>query len=158
MTLTDNEKAVLDNILFNDFGAKPNFRAAEYKFNPHDFQVWSDCIGDSTSVFAAPTGKALSGTVASLIKKGLLTSDSECVTFTEAGFRAATTEEPGGVVVRVQPKDRIRKEGTKHLYVVGVTYSTEDRFEISVEANTRAQAASICKKLGLSVWDIYQEG
>ena len=94
MTLTDKEKAVLDNILHNDFGAKPNYWAAEYKFNPGDFQVWSDCIGDSNSRYRVPTGKALSGTVASLVKKGLLTSDSECVAFTEAGFLKAIFGEP----------------------------------------------------------------
>lgn len=70
-----------------------------------------------------------------------------------ANTSARTTKE-----ARVQPKARILKEGTKHLYVVGVQYPNEDRFEITVEANNRTQAAAICKKLGLTVCDMYMEG
>jgi hypothetical protein len=53
---------------------------------------------------------------------------------------------------------RIRLEGSKHLYVAGVRRPGADRFEISVEANNRTQASSICRKIGLEVCDMYMEG
>ncbi len=87
--LSQKEIAVLHHILKNDFGTHPSYRSAEYKFNCWDFQVWRECIGDSTSELALPKGKSLSGTVSSLVCKGLLACDGECVMFTEAGFRQA---------------------------------------------------------------------
>jgi len=68
--LSQKEIAVLHHILKNDFGTHPSYRSAEYKFN-----CWE--------------GKSLSGTVSSLVCKGLLACDGECVMFTEAGFRQA---------------------------------------------------------------------
>jgi hypothetical protein len=89
MTLTANEEAVLDNVLKNHFVSARWKWNLDYRFNQDDFQVWCDCISDSDSEYQAPKGKVLSGTVSSLVKKGLLISDGECVILTEEGFRKA---------------------------------------------------------------------
>lgn len=62
-------------------------------------------------------------------------------------------------VEKIKPNTRITMANSKHLYVAGVRYTPqESRFEVSVEANNRTQAASILKKRGLGVCDMYMEG
>ena len=57
--MTTNENAVLLAIAFNDFGDGPGT------------DIWADCINDSSKP-SGIEGKALSGVVASLAKKGLI--------------------------------------------------------------------------------------
>lgn len=60
---------------------------------------------------------------------------------------------------RIAPNTRLRRDNSRHLYVAGVRYPSDGRrFEISVEANNRTQATSICEKHGLEVCDMYMEG
>jgi hypothetical protein len=58
-TITANETAVLLSIAHNYFGDGPGT------------EIWADCINDSSKP-SGIEGKALSGVVASLAKKGLI--------------------------------------------------------------------------------------
>lgn len=81
INVTTNEAAVLKSLFNNNFGDAPG-----------DW-VWANCINDSRT----PSGlenRDLSGTFASLCKKGLAESDGlqgrdRCVRLTKSGIEAA---------------------------------------------------------------------
>lgn len=90
MSITDKERAVLIAVLTNDYCAFNGQIPHEgYVFDAGDWQVWADCIDCASVTSALPSGNALSGVVSSLCKKGLLTSDGECVCFTAEGYKRA---------------------------------------------------------------------
>ncbi len=85
MNLTAKEDAVLKAVLQNEYTRFNGSLPTEgYAFDCFDFQVWVDCIADSSM-----RGKTLSGTISSLSKKGLVVCDGECVTLTRLGFDRA---------------------------------------------------------------------
>jgi hypothetical protein len=86
---TQNQITVLRSILTNDFNA---FNGAPprdgYTFNEDDFQVWSNCIQDS-SERNCPTGRKLSSICSTLVQAGLAGSDNECIWLTKVGYDVA---------------------------------------------------------------------
>ena len=74
--LTTNEAAVLLSIAYNDYGDGPGT------------EIWADCINASRKP-SGLTGKVLSGTVASLARKGLVlcygSGQDACIRITDFG-------------------------------------------------------------------------
>ena len=77
--VTDKELRVLKAIRGNNF-----HNDHLTLINP----VWADCIHDSKEP-SGVTGKAFSGVVASLAKKGLIGTDGECISLTAVGEEVA---------------------------------------------------------------------
>ena len=78
-TITDSERKVLRSLMTNHYG---------------DSSTWADCINESDEP-SGIEGKALSGVVASLSKKGLVACRSGCgesdtVDILPAGIQAAS--------------------------------------------------------------------
>ena len=73
MTLTANETAVILAIAFNYFSNEPGA------------EVWVDCINESSKP-SGVTGKALSGVIASLVKKGLVWTSGDTLRLTKEGI------------------------------------------------------------------------
>jgi len=91
--LTKNEQSVMLAIADNFFqNGDTSYRSA----------VWSDSINDSHSP-SAITGKALSGVVSSLSKKGLLGTNDEIVWLTEQGAKLIDDLRPRNVCVDCRP-------------------------------------------------------
>ena len=67
ITITDNEKEILKIITFSEFGSG---------------NIWSDCLEMFTTKL---NGLQISGTVSSLVKKGLIDSNGESIYITEDG-------------------------------------------------------------------------
>lgn len=83
-SITLNEYRVLSAIATNCF-APTNYGI------PETFEetgpVWSDSINDAGEP-SEVEGKALSGVCGSLVAKGLVWSDAECIALTREGFEA----------------------------------------------------------------------
>lgn len=81
MKLTDKEKQVLENIARNDYttgnGAEPEKREDTY--------CWADCV--DCGPFNVPR-KSIPGIIGSLVKKGLVLTDGECIELSDSGFQA----------------------------------------------------------------------
>jgi hypothetical protein len=98
--MTANQTALLHAILTNDFtafnGGLPGTPDAPYTFDSSDWAIWSNSIDCCLAQVAAklPKGRALSATVSTLVRAGLLTSDGECICFTAAGYKAARDSAP----------------------------------------------------------------
>lgn len=86
---SQNQITVLRSILTNDFTTfNGGIPSDGYKFNEDDFQVWSNCIQDS-SERDCPTGRKLSSICSTLVQAGLAGSDGECIWMTKAGYDVA---------------------------------------------------------------------
>lgn len=72
MTITDNERAFLTAVASNEY---------QDCHSQVDNPVWTDCVNGWERA-------SKGGTVASLVKKGLLGQDDECVWLTQEGFDA----------------------------------------------------------------------
>jgi hypothetical protein len=93
MQLTEKEGLVLLSIYRNDYTAfNGGHPKAGYVFNADDWQVWSADI-DASPVKNLPKGRALSALVSSLVQKGAVTTNDECVVLTQAGYDAAVALE-----------------------------------------------------------------
>lgn len=81
--VTHNEMAVLRSVLNNFYLDSTEGEAVINN------GVWSNCINDSDTP-SGIEGKALSGVVSSLVKKGLLGTNGESVYLTRPGYEAVT--------------------------------------------------------------------
>ena len=81
MKLTGKEKIVLENIARNDYttgnGAEPE--------TVRDTYCWADCVDCGPNNISR---KSLPGIIGSLVKKGLVLTDGECIELSEEGFNA----------------------------------------------------------------------
>jgi hypothetical protein len=79
MKITDKERMVLENIARNDYttlnGAEPEC--------VRDTMCWSDCVSDGPNNVPA---KSIPGIIGSLVKKGLVITDGECIELSKDGF------------------------------------------------------------------------
>lgn len=78
MTLTASETAVILAIAFNHFSDEPGA------------EIWVDSINDSSKP-SGITGKALSGVIASLVKKGLVWTSGDTLRLTKEGIASSST-------------------------------------------------------------------
>lgn len=78
-TTTDREYRVLRAVITNQYHDGQD---------PINNEIWVSEI-DAAREPSGISGKALSGVVSSLSKKGLVVTDGECISVTEAGFIAA---------------------------------------------------------------------
>lgn len=83
MNITEAEYSVLRSIARNEFAPNNGSEPSSY----WEASTWSNTIDcNFLTDCKCPTGKALSGVVSSLVRKGLLASSGDVVEHTEEGF------------------------------------------------------------------------
>jgi len=79
--VTENEKAVLKNIMINEYNS---WNWSEPPRDATRISTWVDCLDMGKEKI--PSGKALSGVVSSLSQKGLVWTDGEAIELTDEGI------------------------------------------------------------------------
>jgi hypothetical protein len=82
MKITDKEQALLINIAENDFAPSNGGKPATFE---ECGEVWANCLDCGPNIIAP---RSIPGIMASLVAKGLATTDGEGVRLTRAGFEA----------------------------------------------------------------------